>query len=71
MERPIGDKFNNRGCDYIVEEAHDKSPCILCAFGICESAGINVWITCCAPFITGECGAATRSDGKYVYFKRV
>lgn len=71
MERKIGDKFNHCGCDYIVEEAHINSPCILCSFGICEAAGINIWITCYAPFTTGECGAEARRDGKDVYFRRV
>ena len=72
MERKIGDKFTHKCCDYIVEEAElDNSPCILCDFGICEQAGVNIWITCTAESVTGECGASTRSDGKDVYFRRV
>lgn len=72
MERKIGDKFTDCCVDYVVEDApQDNSPCFLCAFGICEQDGINMWITCCAPFITGECAAASRSDGKNVYFRRV
>ena len=71
MERPIGDRFTYCGKDYVVEDAHDYFPCGLCAFEICEEAGINKWVTCTAESVTGECRAEVRSDGKEVYFRRV
>lgn len=60
MERQIGEIFYLNGVKLKVVEGNSCNGCYLreCCFHL-------------KAFILGYCGGAIRSDGKYVYFKKV
>lgn len=60
MERQIGEIFDYNGTKLEVVEGESCDECVF------RKGCFNM-----KAFILGYCGGALRSDGKYVYFKRV